>query len=101
MWYVGLDVHFKRSTFCVLDENGKQRVNRTIRGTWTSVIKELKEINEPFAICFEASTGYGFLFEELGKISQRVVVAHPGLLRLIFRSKRKNDCVDSVKLAKL
>jgi hypothetical protein len=48
-------------------------VNRTIRGTWTSVIKELKRINEPFAICYEASTGYGFLFEELGKISKRVL----------------------------
>jgi transposase len=30
-----------------------------------------------------------------------VVVAHPGQLRLIFRSKRKNDRVDAEKLAKL
>ena len=31
----------------------------------------------------------------------RVVVAHPGLLRLIFRSKHKNDRRDAEKLAKL
>jgi transposase len=30
-----------------------------------------------------------------------VVVAHPGLLRLIFRSKRKTDRLDAEKLAKL
>ena len=34
-------------------------------------------------------------------MAKRVVVAHPGQLRLIFRAKRKNDRVDSRKLAKL
>jgi transposase len=41
------------------------------------------------------------LFERLTAIARRVVVAHPGQLRLIFRSKRKNDRVDAEKLAKL
>jgi transposase len=41
------------------------------------------------------------VYELLAKIARRVVVAHPGLLRLIFRSKRKNDRVDAEKLAKL
>lgn len=101
MWYVGLDAHVRRSTFCVLDENGKQVEKRTVHGTWTSVLGELERIKQPFAICFEASTGYGYLFSELGKIAKRVVVAHPGQLRLIFRSKHKNDRADSEKLAKL
>ena len=34
-------------------------------------------------------------------MASRVVVAHPSQLRLIFRSKRKNDRVDAEKLAKL
>jgi len=34
-------------------------------------------------------------------MARRVVVAHPGQLRLIFRSKRKNDRVDAHKLATL
>ena len=34
-------------------------------------------------------------------MARRVIVAHPGQLRLIFRSKRKNDRVDARKLAKL
>jgi transposase len=37
----------------------------------------------------------------LRPIAQRVVVAHPGQLRLIFRSKKKNDRVDARKLATL
>ena len=53
------------------------------------------------AICFEASCGYGPLYDELTSFARRVVMAHPGQLRLIFRSKRKNDRVDAKKLATL
>ena len=34
-------------------------------------------------------------------LAQRVVVAHPGQLRLIFRAKHKKDRIDARKLAKL
>ena len=61
----------------------------------------MAKIQRPFEICFEASTGYGYLFEQLQRLARRVVVAHPGQLRLIFRSKRKNDRVDAETLAKL
>ena len=38
---------------------------------------------------------------ELPNHAQRVVVAHPGELRSIFRSKRKNHRLDAKKLAKM
>ena len=101
MRYVGLDVHQLQSTICILDKNGKRIRRQTIRGRWDIVIAELRKIKKPFAICFEASTGYGYLFEQLSQIAKRVLVAHPGRLRLIFQSKRKNDRVDAEKLAKL
>jgi transposase len=65
------------------------------------VVEELSHIRRPFAVCFEATTGYGVLYEQLQIMARRVVVANPGQLRLIFRSKRKNDRVDAEKLAKL
>ena len=101
MQYVGLDAHLRTSTFCVLDARGRKVMTRTVKGSWTAVCTELERIKRPFAVCFEASTGYGVLFERLRRIARRVVVAHPGQLRLIFRSTRKNDRVDAEKLAKL
>ena len=101
MRYVGLDVHWRQSTICVLDHRGRKLSTQSIRGGWSKVLEEVGRIRKLFSICFEASSGYGFLFERLSTISRRVVVAHPGQLRLIFRSKRKNDRVDSEKLAKL
>ena len=101
MLYVGMDVHEKKSTFCVLDQNGKKLRSRTVHGPSSKVLPELAQIKEQFAICYEASTGYGYLYERLAQIADRVVVGHPGHLRLIFNSKRKNDRIDAGKLAKL
>jgi transposase len=99
--YVGLDVHLRQSTICVLDKQGRKIASKTIHGPWAKVRTELSRIRRPFALCFEASVGYGFVYEQLRGLARHVVVAHPGKLRLIFRSKRKNDRVDAEKLAKL
>ncbi len=32
MWSVGLDVHQRTSTLCILDENGKKVKQATVRG---------------------------------------------------------------------
>lgn len=101
MHYVGLDVHQRTSTIHVLDQYGRTVKEKVIRGSWHKVVFWLARWKEPFAVCFEASCGYGPLYDALAQIAERVVMAHPGHLRLIFRSKRKNDRVDAKKLAKL
>jgi transposase len=102
LWYVGIDWHWQQTTICILNEKGQRVQLRTIRKSWFSVLEWLKEeLQHPFAVCFEASNGYGVLGDRLAQMAERVVVAHPGQLRLIFRSKRKNDRVDAEKLAKL
>lgn len=101
MWYVGLDVHWTVSVISVVDDNGKEQFCRTVRGTWDMLLEELEKIKHPFKICFEASTGYGTIYDKLKSVAEEVMVAHPGHLRLIFRSKRKTDRIDARKLAKL
>ncbi len=101
MWSVGLDAHQRLYVLCVVDENGKPVKELKIRGDWRKLIQELKSLEEPFTICFEASCGAGHLYDQLRRVARRVVVAHPGQLRLIFKSKRKNDRVDARKLAML
>lgn len=101
MWLIGLDVHQRTSTICILDGNGRVVKIMTIRGSRLAVIAKLRSLNHPFKICYEASCGYGFLYDELRQIAEEVKVAHPGQLHLIFRSKRKNDRVDAKKLAML
>jgi len=101
MFTVGLDVHFDKSSLCVLDANGKVVREQQVRGHWDQVVQELGKLKEPFRICYEASIGYGYLFENIGKLprARQVLVAHPGDLRMIFKAKKKNDRVDARKLA--
>jgi transposase len=101
MQYVGMDVHWRQTMICILDENGRRVKTFNVRGPWQKVLEALGRIEGHWAVCFEASCGYGWLYERLKRMAQKVVVAHPGQLRLIFRSKRKNDRVDAEKLAKL
>jgi transposase len=102
MHYVGLDVHAKRSSLCILDSCGKVVKRLEVRGSWPKLMEQVaSQVPRPFSVCFEASCGYGYLHERLSALARRVAVAHPGKLRLIFRSKRKNDRVDAEKQAKL
>lgn len=128
---VGLDVHQTHTTMHVLNADGKRIERRTIKGHWTLAVAEVEKLSErtptdhdrsdspqgeesslttttnnnnnnnEVHVCFEASIGAGRLYDLLRPRCHRVVVAHPGQLRLIFRSKQKNDRGDAEKLAKL
>jgi transposase len=100
MFYVGLDIHARQITICVLDDQGQVYRRWQVRQI-DQMMRCLKQVPEPWQVCFEASTGYGMYFEMLSEVADHVAVAHPGLLRLIFRSKKKNDRRDALKLAKL
>lgn len=63
--------------------------------------EHLFELKPAYEVCHEASCGYGNFHDLLQPLTTRVLVAHPGQLRLIFRSKNKNDRNDAERLAKL
>ena len=103
MYYVGLDVHRSHSCLHILDEKGQKIHRATVRGGWDRLLETLRGIEGPLSICYEASLGCGALHDRLSGLPhvERIAVAHPGNLRLIFGSKRKNDRVDAAKLALL
>jgi transposase len=100
MFYVGLDIHDKRIAICVLGETG-QIVRRAQVRSIDEMMRILEALPDRFEVCYEASCGYGHYHDMLSPIAARVTVAHPGRLRLIFRSKDKNDRKDAERLAKL
>jgi transposase len=103
MFYVGLDVHARRIAGCVLNADGKRIKEFELPGDVSRLLVELQLLKERCQVCYEASCGYGYLFDRLAKLPNvtRIAVAHPGQLRLIFRSKKKHDRADARKLALL
>ena len=100
MFYVGLDIHAKRISICALNETG-QVVHRSQVRSIEEMMRVLGSLPDRFEVCYEASCGYGHFHDLLRPLAARVLVAHPGQLRLIFRSKNKNDRNDAERLAKL
>jgi transposase len=100
MLYVGLDIHTKHIALCVLNETGQVVQRARVRGL-EEMLRLLEGLPDRFEVCYEASCGYGHYHDLLQPLADRVLVAHPGQLRLIFRSKSKNDRNDAERLAKL
>jgi len=100
MLHVGLDIHNTRISICVLDEAGQVARRCQVR-TIEEMVHVLKGLPDRFEVCYEASCGYGHYHDVLKPLAARVLVAHPGHLRLIFRSRNKNDRNDAERLAKM
>lgn len=102
MYSVGLDYHQKRSSLEILDAQGARFKSLEVKGDWRELLAKIdKEVPRPFKICFEASCGYGHLYDQLTKRANSVQVGHPGEMRLIFRSKKKHDRIDASKIGKI
>ena len=100
MLYIGLDVHTTHYQVCILDQRGN--IHMTARCHSLDELKKLLlDLDAPAQLTFEASTDYGFLYDQLTPLLHEVQVAHPKQLAMIFRSRKKNDKNDAELLARL
>ena len=52
MLYVGLDVHSRQSSLCILDASGGT-VNRfSVKGPRGAVVDRLRQLDQPFSLCY-------------------------------------------------
>jgi hypothetical protein len=100
MFFVAPDVHNTRISLCVLCETGQVARRAQVRSI-EEMVRILKGLPGPFEACHEARCSYGHSHDVLSPLAARVLVAHPGQLQLIFRSKTQNDRNDAERLAKL
>jgi transposase len=102
MYSVGLDYHQNRSSLHILDAQGARFKALEVQGCWPKLLEVIdRQVPKPFHVCFEASCGYGPLYDQLAQRAASVQVAHPANLRAIFASKKKTDKLDAAKLAKI
>ena len=56
MYFVGLDVHAKRSSLCIVDQGGRTVKRMEVRGTWPKLLEQVAgSVPRPFAVCYEAA----------------------------------------------
>ena len=99
MLCLGLDVHARQSTLAFLGSRDAEPRTKTVRGSLRRTLAELERINGPFELAFEAPNGDGPVYDLATEEATRVVVAHPGKLRLIYRSKHGYGAADAKAIA--
>ena len=99
MKYVGVDLHKQSSTVAVVSAPGEKPRSRRFGHIQTAVIAEFFQSLGEFQVTVEATASYEWFVRLVEPFAQRVVLAHPGKLRIIAESTRKTDRLDARALA--
>ena len=102
MHYVGVDLHKKTISVCVVIRVGaKRRVlqRRTFACIAVESIQQFFAGLGPYQVVVEATASYEWFVRLVEPTADRVVLAHPGKLRVIAESTRKTDKLDAQVLA--
>jgi transposase len=97
--FVGCDLHKKTITLCVVDKDRTVWHRRRFLCCRPDEIRDYFVGLGPFQAVVEATASYHWLVELIEPWAQRVVLAHPGKLRIIAESTRKSDRLDAQVLA--
>ena len=96
---IGVDLHKKIITVCVMDENFKVLARATLYSNQPDKVLEFFRAWRPFKVVVEATASYSWFVEALEPLAQEVVLANPGKLRVIAESTKKTDRLDAQVLA--
>lgn len=99
MNYVGIDLHKKTIVACVMDQGRKVIRRRTLACCETDAIRDFFAGLGPFRAVVEATASYEWLVALIEPLAEKVVLAHPGKLRVIAESVKKTDRLDAQVLA--
>lgn len=102
MHFVGVDLHKKSISICVVLQEGAERVvvrRARFACKGTEDIQKFFDDLGLYQVVVEATAAYEWFVRLVEPTAERVVLAHPGKLRVIADSTRKTDKIDAQVLA--
>ena len=100
MHFIGVDLHKKSITVCVMDEKQSVLARKTLYCEHPEQIVEFFRPLRPFQVVVEATASYPWFVELAEPLAEKIVLAHPKKLRVIAESTQKTDRLDAFVLAK-
>ena len=99
MNFIGIDLHKKTISACVMNQDRKVLKRQTLPCSEPKQIVAFFRQWGEFQAVVEATASYEWLWQLLEPLAQRLVLAHPKKLRVIAESKNKSDKLDAQVLA--
>jgi transposase len=97
--FIGVDLHKQTIVICVVNQAYQVIERRRFACGETESIADWFAGQKPFEVAVEATASYEWFVQLVEPHAGRVVLAHPGKLRVIAESTRKSDKVDAHVLA--
>ena len=98
MYYIGLDVHKRKISYCVKDSSGRVCAEGSLPATRFDLDHWMKTLPLPWSAAMEATMFTGWIYDHLKPHAAMLKVAHPLMLRAIAAAKKKNDRIDANKI---
>src|SRR5262245_45355958 len=95
MYYIGLDVHKRKISYCVKHVSGKFHAEASVSATRIDLDRLMKTLAPPWSAAMEATMFSGWIYDHLKPHAATLKVAHPLMLRAIAAAKKKNDRIDA------
>ena len=97
---IGLDLGDRWSCYCILNENGEIILEQKV-ATTPEAVKQAFGNMPRCRIAMETGTHSPWVSRVLTALGHEVIVAHAQKVRLIVKSRRKDDRLDARTLARL
>jgi len=101
MKFVGVDLHKQTITVVVVDAAKKMLSRKRFSNLMSAQIAQFLKSLGDFELTVEATASYEWFVQLVEPFAKRVVLAHPGKLRIIAESTRKSDKLDAKVLAEM
>ncbi len=99
MHFIGADLHKQSITMHVVDQGRRKVASKRFDCAAPAAMAQWLESFRPFSLVVEATASYEWFVQLVEPLAERVVLAHPGKLRIIAESTRKSDQLDAKVLA--
>jgi len=100
-FYCGVDLHTKRMYLCILDRDGNKQLHRNVRAKPHDFLRAVEPFREDLIVGAECMfTWYGLADLCLDE-NINFVLGHALYMKAIHGGKKKDDKIDSEKLARL
>jgi transposase len=83
MYYIGLDVHKRKISYCVKEGSGRIHAEGSISATRLELDHWMRSLPQPWSAAMEATMFTGWIYDHLKPHAFVLTVAHPLMLRAI------------------
>ena len=100
-FYCGVDLHTKRMYLCVLDREGNKRLHRNVRAKPRDFLNAIQGFRDDLVVGAECMFTWYWLADLCLDESIKFLLGHALYMKAIHGGKKKDDKLDSEKIARL